>query len=412
MKTLLHAQWLAPMDRPPYRDGGVVFADRRILAVGGLAAIRAAHPDAEIENLGDVVILPGLVNPHTHLELSDCDCNTLSPGSFIEWLKSIIQNRLSIPDQKALVRSAVARGVAQCLRFGVTTIGDISRECRLTRPQLAKSPLRAVSYGEVQAMGKRRDALEERLAEATDATDATPRLRIGISPHAPYSIEPAGYQQCLSMSRQRNLPLATHLAEHAAEAAFLADHGGDLLNLWNWLGFWDDQVPRFVGGPIRLAKSIGLIDYPSLLAHVNYCDDDELAILAAGKASVVYNPRTHKYFGHPPHRWRDMLRSGVNVAVGTDSCASSPDLNLVDELRLLRSITPDMPATDLWAMATARAAHAIGMSDVVGTLSPGKSADFVVFPAAGDDPLAQLLDAPVLPAQVWIAGRRIGNAAG
>src|SRR6185295_5433024 len=92
---------------------------------------------------------------------------------------------------------------------------------------------------------------------------------------------------------------------------------------------------------------------------VNYCDDAELDLLAAGKASVVYCPRTHAYFSHPPHRWREMLARGINVAIGTDSCASSPDLNLLDDLRLVRKIAPDFPAESLWALATRNPARAV-----------------------------------------------------
>src|SRR5205085_4235604 len=134
------------------------------------------------------------------------------------------------------------------------------------------------------------------------------------------------------------------------------------------------------------------LNYPTLLAHVNYCDDDELALLARGRASVVYCPRTHRYFDHPPHRWRDMLAAGINVAVGTDSCASSPHMNLVDELRLLHQIAPEVPPQDLWQMATIRAAKALQMDPQVGSISPGKLADLVAFPATADDPLCDLLE--------------------
>src|SRR5205807_9072461 len=141
---------------------------------------------------------------------------------------------------------------------------------------------------------------------------------------------------------------------------------------WGRIGGWDEQVATFAGGAVSSAHAVGLLDYPTLLAHVNYCDDAEMDLLARGHASVVYCPRTRAYFRHPPHRWRDMLSRGINVAVGTDSCASSPDLNLVDELRLLRRLAPEVPAMELWKMATIRAAKAIGWENEVGSISPGK----------------------------------------
>jgi cytosine/adenosine deaminase-related metal-dependent hydrolase len=155
-----------------------------------------------------------------------------------------------------------------------------------------------------------------------------------------------------------------------------------------------------------MAQSLGLLDYPTLLAHVNYCDDDEMALLSRGNASVVYCPRTHAFFGHPPHRWRQMLQAGINVAVGTDSCASSPDLNVVEELRLLRRIAPDIAPLELWNMATIRAARAIQMESEGGSLDPGKRADMVLFAASANDPLTIILDENLLPAETWIGGKR------
>jgi cytosine/adenosine deaminase-related metal-dependent hydrolase len=220
-------------------------------------------------------------------------------------------------------------------------------------------------------------------------------------------VELDGYLRCVEVARLGGLPLATHLAETPHEETFLDNHSGPFRGLWQTLQAWDEDVPTFRGGPVRFAQAVGLLDYPTLLAHVNYCDDDELRLLAAGKASVVYCPRTHAYFGHPPHRWRDMLRMGINVAIGTDSCASSPDLNLVEELRLLRRIAPQVPADELWQMATTRAARAIQMSESLGSIRAGKAADFVVFPVAGDHPLTHVLETSLLPCEVWIDGATV-----
>ncbi len=344
--SLLLAAYIAPMAGPILRDAAVAYADGTILSVGPINELRRQFPHAIVEDLGQSVLLPGLVNAHVHLELS-----ALSPGdppaSFTQWLTRLVPR--SPPDPaaaQAFVERGMAIGIDQCLRYGVTTVGDISRHCALTQPRLAASPLRAVSYGEVQAMAKRRELLAGRMAVATDRSAQTPRLRIGLTPHAPYSVEADGYRQCLAFARRHDMPLATHLAETVAETEFLAAHAGELRRLWDYLGDWDDSVPTFTGGPIRFAKHLGLLDYPTLLAHVNYCDDDELKLLAAGRASVVYCPRTHAFFGHPPHRWRQMRQAGINVALGTDSCASSPNLNLVDDLRLLHRQAPERPPTN------------------------------------------------------------------
>ena len=412
---LLSAAWLAPMDRPVIRDGGVVFAGGTIVAVGDANALRAAHPDARVEDLGDSVILPGLVNPHTHLELSHC---TPAGGgeageSFTDWIIKLADRsgRNSGVPHEQLFGDATRRGVEQCLRFGVTCVGDISQQMHITRPILRDSPMRCVSYGELLGLAKLRRRYDELLPRAIDRTFESERLRVAITPHAPYTVDLPGYRECIALARQNGLPLATHLAETPHEREFLEQHAGDFRGLWNLIGQWSDGVETFRGGgPIDFADAIGLLDYPrTLLAHVNYCDDRELSVLARGRASVVYCPRTHAFFRHPPHRWREMLSRRINVAVGTDSCASSPDLDIVDDLRLLHAIAPEFPVEQLWQMATTRAAKAIGMDDVAGSLTPGKAADFAVFEGATGEPLADLLRTGHKPREVWLAGLRLAG---
>ncbi len=405
--TVFRAAWAAPMDRPPMPDGALCVAGGRIVRLLTASEARREFPAAEVVELGDVVLLPGLVNPHVHLELSD-----LSPGgrprSLADWIISLIKRT---PERDAeTITAAVQAGVAQSLRYGVTTLGDITAFPRFTRTALTQGPLHAVSFGEVRAMATRRGLLEARVKEAENRLSASDHLSIGVSPHSPYSIEIHGYRRCVEAARSARLPIATDLAEAPDEAAFLSDHQGSLRAIWDFLGAWDDQVSTFAGGPIRFAKAVGLLDHnaASLLAHVNYCDDAELEILSRSKASVVYCPRTHAFFGHPPHRWREMLSRGINVAVGTDSCASSPNLNLVDDLRLLRQIAPQVPAQTLWELATTRAATSLGLAGECGALVAGSRADFITFPKSNGtrvvDWLDEILDTQVEPASVWISG--------
>jgi cytosine/adenosine deaminase-related metal-dependent hydrolase len=154
-------------------------------------------------------------------------------------------------------------------------------------------------------------------------------------------------------------------------------------------------------------EGIGLLDYQAVLGHVNYADDEELSILARGRASVVYCPRTHAYFGHRPHRFLEMLARGINVAVGTDSAASSPDLNLMEDLRLVHRTYPGVPVETVLGMGTARGARALGMGDRIGTIEAGKWADLCAFAVTTRDPLREVLETAVLPAAVWVGGRRV-----
>ena len=406
MKTLLTAAWVAPMNGAIVRDGGVVHEGGRIVAVGAAKALKQSHPDVTVEELGEVVVLPGLVNAHCHLELTYVK-REQGPESFTAWVKRLV-GKMAANRLFDSTFSSVGAGLRQSACFGVTCVGDITSNPAEARRIFDKPRPRVISYGEVRAMATRRDRLASQLREALTPGWPGPWTRIGVSPHAPYSVEPDGYRQCLSAAQSAGLPLTTHLAETPAEAAFLAEHHGPLRDLWESFNAWDDAVPKFAGGPIRYAKDLGLLEYArTSLAHVNYCDDDELALLARGQASVVYCPRTHRYFGHPPHRWREMLAAGINVAVGTDSCASSPDLNLVDDLRLIHEIAPDVPVETVWSMATSSAAKAVAMQEEVGTIASGRCADFVAFAVAGDDPLRTILeDRSRRPLGVWIGGDR------
>lgn len=432
------------MDRPPIERGGVLLDGGTIRAVGGARELRRQCPYAEVVDLGEALVTPGLVNAHTHLELSDTPRPPppKAPGGFVDWLTALIRGRIALgPAIHEASARAAARGAQESLAFGVTCAGDITRFARATRAALAQSPLRVVSFGEIQAMAGRRHLLEERFAEATDLSHDTwdpqaggaqdagehapsdsgaahaagaggPRscLMTAVSPHAPYSTEPQAFGACLEWSRANRRPLATHLAESPAESQFLAEHAGELRELWRRLGDWSDDVPRFTGGPIRLARELGLLEVPALLAHVNYVDDEELEILARGRASVVWCPRTHAYFGHPPHRFAEMMERGVRVCIATDSRASAPDLNLLEEARQVLKTHPHMSADVLWRMMTIDAAEALGVSAWVGSLTPGKWADLVVWGArAGGDAsgaLRLVLEEEALPREVWIGGER------
>jgi cytosine/adenosine deaminase-related metal-dependent hydrolase len=403
VKRLLHGKFLFTGVSPLQRDAGLVIQGDRILASGDAHALRRDYPDAEQTDFGAAILLPGLVNPHAHLELSHRRACEL-PNSFADWVLALRSSLTTGRDIAGTAIAAMRDGITQSLTFGVTTIGDITNFPQQQRSNFANAPIRLASFGEIRGMARRRLLAGAMIAAAIDSTGF---VSVGLSPHAPYSVEPRVYLDCLQVASKLRLPLMTHLAELPYEEEFLAHHTGPLRELWGKLGGWDEHVPTVEGGPIRLAQSLGLLDYDrTILAHVNYCNDAELDLLARGRASVVYCPRTHAYFGHPPHRWREMLARGINVAVGTDSTASSPDLNLVDDLRLLHRIAPEHPVEDLWRMATTRAARALGWG-LVGSLEAGSCADVVVFGVQTDDPLREILaHADRKPQEVFVGGVR------
>jgi cytosine/adenosine deaminase-related metal-dependent hydrolase len=293
---------------------------------------------------------------------------------------------------------------------GVTAVGDITAFPNYSRPVLAESPIRAVSFGEVIAMGKGRELLTTRLNAAADLEYQSDRLRVGISPHAPYSVEPDALRECGQRARDANLPLCIHVAETADEERFTRNGEGPFADFLAGLGLWDENIPHIDCSPVELLASVGVLGPRTLLAHANYVSDREISLIAKSGASVVYCPRTHAEFGHPPHRFRDMLRAGVNVCLGTDSLASNPSLSILDELRFLHSKCHDVAPNDLLALGTIRGARALGFGEVVGSLTPGKSADFVVIPIC---PPArdwyEILSSSERPMSVYVRGTPTGT---
>lgn len=353
-------------------------------------------------------MLPGLINAHVHLELTRVK-QLPPPASFVEWIMALHSQTTfrARYDMVKEIRDAVFNGVEQSLACGVTTVADISLQNDLTRQALHETPIRAISFGEVLGMAGRIRQLDLRIDNALDTTFVSDRLKLGIEPHAPYSLDLTGFRRCVEIARQNHLPITTHLAETPDESEFLAQHSGPFRKLWDFMGDWDNTVSTHSGGVISAMQSVGLLDLPALLAHVNYASDAELALLAQSPATVVYCPRTHAYFGHPPHRFRDMLARGINVAIGTDSTASSPNLNLLEDLRLVHRLHPDLTSEELLSFVTTRPAKALGMAGQLGAIEKGLHADLAVFQADGPDTLMDIIESTPSARQVYIAGEKV-----
>jgi aminodeoxyfutalosine deaminase len=389
----LTARWVLPVAGPPLEGGLVTVAGERIAAVEPHGTRRA---DVD---LGDAAVMPGLVNAHTHLDLTGL--RGLAPPSpdFTGWLRQVIAYRRS----RTLVEVVedVRTGLAECLRCGTTLLGDVSGD-GTSWNFLASAPLRAVVFREVLGLSR------DRAAQAwTDldpwlhAHPATPTCRPGTSPHAPYSVRAA----LIFGAANRGVPSAIHLAESAAEQELLGHRRGPFVPFLRELGVWEpDGLVEDVGHVFQLCNGLASI----LFIHCNYLPPDS-PVPANG--SIVYCPRTHAAFGHPAHPFREFLARGVRVALGTDSLASNPDLDLLAEARFLPQRHPDLSGADLLRMATLAGAEALGWADETGSLEPGKSADLVVvpLPPAEGDPHNLVMTSKLPVQRVLIRGRWVSG---
>lgn len=403
---ILTARFVAPIDQPVIENGAVVIHDGLIGRVGRARELA----DRTAVDYGDAVICPGFVNAHTHLELTYLAGRVPPTPDFIDWLRRLYSEFVASPPTRESVRRSVEDGIRQSLALGVTTVGDITRHPAWTRDVIRQSPMRAVSFGEVIAIGALRGKLAERLHRAASREQDSDRLTAGLSPHAPYTVEPEGLTACAGMthanratnqqehaentSQRKYIPfrLCIHAAESRVEADFTRSRHGPFTSYLRDLDLWDDEIPVGGCGPIELLQRTGLLTPRTVLAHANYVTDEDISLIARGGASVAYCPRTHHAFGHPPHRFRDMLAAGINVGIGTDSLASNPSLSILDELRFLKRQHPGVSVDLLLELGTIGGARALGLDHVVGTLTPGKRADLVVFSLGNGRPFHEMLE--------------------
>jgi cytosine/adenosine deaminase-related metal-dependent hydrolase len=392
----LTARWVFPVDRPPLERGTVTVSGQRIVAV------RPRREAAADFDFGEAAIIPGLVNAHTHLDLTGLRGQAPPSPEFTSWLRQVIAFRRGrSPEQ---VQKDIREGIAECLRFGTTLVGDISGDGG-SWDALAAAPLRAVVYREILGLpAERASAAWQRLDDWLASRAPTATCRPGVSPHAPYSVRASLFQSAAA----RGVPVAAHVAETAAERELLAQRRGPFVSFLTDLEVLDpDGLADDFNHVLRLLRG----DQPTLIVHGNYLTPDTNL---PANSTLVYCPRTHAAFGHTPHPFRHFLARGVRVALGTDGLASNPDLDLLAEARFLHERCPDVSGDVVLRMATLSGAEALGWADETGSLTPGKSADLVVVPldASGiPDPHEQLLQSRAPLAAVFFRGQRLGAAA-
>jgi aminodeoxyfutalosine deaminase len=368
----LTARWLFPVSGPPLEGGTITIAGPLIQAVEP----HGRHADLD---LGNVAILPGLANAHTHLDLTGLKGKLQSTPDLVQWLRGVVQYRRSLSPLQAV--NDIRAGIAECIRYGTTLIGDIASQ-GLSWPTVAQAPVRAVVFYELLGLPKDRSEISESQARRwLDEHPATSTCRPGVSPHAPYSVRSSLFEAAFQIARTHQVALASHVSETLEELELLEHRRGPLVAFLSDLGVWDP------GGLIHDAETLiqqQSNDFNFLVIHGNYLELDWLSKSWA-KTTVVYCPRTHAAFGHAPHPFREILAAGGHVALGTDSLASNPDLDVLAEARFIRQRFPDFPGEQLLRMLTLSGAEALGWDQETGSLAAGKSADLIALPLPARD---------------------------
>ncbi|MDX1962799.1 MAG: amidohydrolase family protein [Pirellulales bacterium] len=382
------AKWLVPVTTPPIENGVIAFA------AGKISAIETAHcwSGETPVDLGDVAILPGLVNAHTHWEFSTLPAPLGQRGMpFTDWLRLVVKWRQS---QTPMDRQqALMAGVRESLASGVTTVGEIDTQGWLTDQAFSARPVpdavlfqEAICFSQTDVPAKiteisRRCGYDSVRHDHSLASRPGPAdvWQPGVSPHAPYTVHADLLHELVRLSCLHQLPLAMHLAETPAELEFLHTGRGPLMEMLFGAGVWREDL-RGSARTVHDLLQILATAPRALVVHGNYLGTAEIDLLAknADHMSVVYCPRTHDFFGHAPHPWQIMQKEGVTVALGTDSRASNPDLSLWREMQWLAERNVAIEPEKILTMGTLEGAKALGKAGEIGSLEVAKRANMSV----------------------------------
>ena len=387
------ARWLLPIASAPIPDG-IVTIDRGLVTGVGDRSSAAGAID-----LGSVAVLPGLVNAHTHLELSWMRGQVLPASSMPVWVRSLMALRRTVSHEPP---EPIRDAVAEARAAGTVLVGDVTNTLA-TYDCVADSDLSAVFFRELLGFSSADadgivDAASEQIASLTPIA----WLRASIVPHAPYSVSPALLRAIARRAADR--PISIHLGESAAEIEFLRSGTGEWRELLEALGVWDAAWTPPACSPIEYMERFGFINERLLAVHgVQFTDADLMTLCRAG-ATLVTCPRSNAWTGAGEPPIDRFYASGVRVAIGTDSLASSPDLNVFAEVATLHALAPSVPAASLLESATIQGARALGFDADYGTIEPGKLARLIAVDVPpGTTDVEEYLVSGIHPGQIrWV----------
>jgi cytosine/adenosine deaminase-related metal-dependent hydrolase len=404
----LAARWLIPVQGPPIERAALLIgSDGRILDVGPDASV-PRPADTLAEKFDDAVILPGLINTHTHLELTGFE-DRVPEREFTAWLRRL--RELKTTRSSAEYVEAARRGLASCFACGVTTVADTGDSDAVIKA-LVEAGGSGIAYQEV--FGPDPGQTNESLAGLQARVDelrplATDRVRIGVSPHAPYSVNGQLFRVVSDWARSEQLPVAVHVAESPAESEFLLRGGGPFAEAWRARGI---PLPSPGGRtPIRWLAEHGVLSEQTLCIHAVQLDGQDISRLAESGAAVAHCPLSNRAHGHGDAPLAMLLESGIRVGLGTDSVVSVGRLDLLAEARSAAGLALSLDADDLIELCTLSGARALGLDSHTGSLLPGKWADCTVVRISvntGGTPAEQVLaSGPHDVLRTYVGGKEV-----
>jgi 5-methylthioadenosine/S-adenosylhomocysteine deaminase len=371
MTTVYFARYILMPSGDIVSNGGVTIDGDTITSVGPRGALKRTSKD-RVVNLGDVLLLPGLINLHTHLEES------VSRGyekdeqeTFASWTAKKCSRVRSA--SAAEMSNTIRLAVREALANGITTIVDSSRTDRCCAI-LGEEPIRSwVGFEMHPESTEAEQSLETDLQKRIEGSGRTSRIAIG--PHALYSLAPEAHKALIRTAAARQYLWLTHLAESAEELQAFTDLSGDLFFHITRRKSW--PFAKAERGPMYYAITNNLIANNGICIHCTYVDGQELSLLAAKNVSIVLCFQYSQELGHKPFPLDVAFRRGINICLGTETPTTGRPMNLFDELYQLKTAYPHIPARDMLRWATQNPANALGCGGQLGSLEVGKKADIV-----------------------------------
>ncbi|HEY3373459.1 MAG TPA: amidohydrolase family protein [Candidatus Aquicultor sp.] len=380
-----------PITQNPIRKGAVLVENGLIAAVGERESLLQAHPDEKIKDFGCSILMPGLVNLHGHLECSLFE-GLAQPTQFISWLEGIIQAGRRL-DQAGWVEAA-RLGVRKYFEAGITCTADITRSGAGVLA-MAEVKMPGIVYMEAVAIDNSNlaDAVVDILGQLKSAEMMvqTDTFAIGLSPHSPYTLSEPALKACIEIASTGNLPVTTHLAETQAECELLQNGSGELAVLMG-KRLKIDAIER--GGydttPARYLDRLGVLQPGLIAAHGVWLTAEDLGLLKEKGVCIAACPTSNELLGTGKASISQFFEQGLEFGIGTDSAASNPQLDLFDEARKMYRLYKEQTGGDERLTAqhiihklTINAAQALGLADKLGSIEPGKRADFIGVDCAG-----------------------------
>jgi len=356
-------------DRNPVVAGAVVMKHGRILAVGTSASMKRIYPNHRIVRLEQAVVMPGLVNVHAHLELPSLSGN-MRAQNYTDWVLNLLmmKKRLRKHDYVAAGR----KNIESLIRSGTTTVAEICTH-GISPQMLHKSGLRSVVYEEIIFMSE--DIGDLAIPRHGPASRL---VEYGYSPHSPHTISEPALRLIHQRSIRRNFRLCMHVAETREETLLLQRKKSALARLYA-AARWDMSLAPAGRSSFAYLHRLGILGPSFLAVHAVQADKADIALIKRSGAGIAHCPRSNHEIGVGTMALRQFLDAGISVGLGTDSLASSPTLNLWDEMRYALKIHRHSGVTpkDIFHMATLGGARALGLGQDIGSLEPGKIADII-----------------------------------